>query len=66
MALEVFDGLVALGGCCLRASHEAAVGIWVLPLVLGKSREHATATSSSSATTFRFAESPLRLLLFLF
>ena len=51
VGLEVSDGLVTLGGCCLPASHEATVGIWVLPLVLGKSREHASATSSTSATT---------------
>jgi len=30
VALEVSDGLVALGGCCLPASHEATVGIGVL------------------------------------
>jgi len=44
VGLEVSDVLVALGESCLPASHEATVGIWVFPLVLGKSREHATAT----------------------
>jgi len=34
VGLEVYDGLVALGGCCLPAGHEAMVGIGVLPRVL--------------------------------
>jgi len=51
VGLEVSDGLVTLGGCCLPASHEVTVWVWVLPLVLGKSREHASASSSTSATT---------------
>jgi len=51
VSLEVSNGLVAFGKSCLPASQEATVGIRVLPLVLGKNREHATATSPSSATT---------------
>jgi len=51
VSLEVSDALVAFGESCLPASQEATVGVWVLPLVLGKNREHVTATSPSSATT---------------
>jgi len=60
VGLEVSDGLVAKGRCCLLASHEATVGIGVLPLVLGKSREHVATTSSTSATmdTRNFNDSP--------
>jgi len=50
VSLEVSDVLVAVGKSCLPAGHEATVGVGVLSLVLGKSREHATATSSTSAT----------------
>jgi len=49
-SLQVSNGLVALGESSLPASQETTVGVGVLPLVLGD-REHATATSSTSATT---------------
>jgi len=62
VGLEVSDGLVAFGESCLPASQEATVGIGVFPLVLGLNREHAIATSSSSATTdardFKFNDRP--------
>jgi len=50
VSLEVSDGLVAFREGCLPVSQEATVGIRVLPLVLGKSREHATATTTSSTS----------------
>jgi len=49
-SLQVSDGLVAFGESCLPASQETRIGVGVLPLVLGN-REHATTTSSSTATT---------------
>ena len=49
LGLEVSDGLVALGEGRLPTSQEASIWIGVLPLVLRR-REHATATSTSSAT----------------
>jgi len=50
VSLQVSDGLVAFGKSSFPARQKTTVGVGVLPLVLGD-REHATATSSSSATT---------------
>ena len=50
VSLEVSNVLVAFGKSSFPASQETTVGVGVLPLILGDG-EHATATSSSSATT---------------
>ena len=48
--LEVTNSLVSEGEGRLPAGHEPFVGLGMLEAVLGESREHDAATSSTSAT----------------